>query len=251
LSDLETVLGAPGTVLVNAAGQLSGSESELYEANVAFVEYLAGACDRADATCLQLGSAAEYGLGHDATGWPHQLAETEHPHPRTPYGRSKLAATEFLARWHSDGKRACVARLFNVVGAPARAGEPAADLAESVVALGPRGGVVSVRNAAVERDFAVVDWVAARVVELAADFGGEPVVNVCTGVSASLSQLLMALGDVAGVPVELRDLGEGRPSRVVGDPTRLARLLGPLTVPTLHDVAAAALAAAPSYPDEG
>ena len=140
-------------------------------------------------------------------------------HPRTPYGRAKLRVTRRARLLAAGGADVTCARVFNVADPGVALAQPLGELRAAVLALEEEGEVV-VRNAATVRDVVTARFAARALVALARG-GGPPVVNVCAGRGVAFGELVEALGDVRGVRVRVRSLGEPGIDVVVGDPTRL------------------------------
>ncbi|MEV6557641.1 NAD-dependent epimerase/dehydratase family protein [Nocardia sp. NPDC051756] len=125
VAELTELLGGADLV-VNAAGALwQVTDQEMVAANIVLVQRLLNAIDAMarPAPLVQLGSAYEYGVAQ-ADG-SRGVDEPTPPRPESAYGRTKLAATECLIRWHGRG---VVLRCSTVVGA----GAPRASLFGSV-----------------------------------------------------------------------------------------------------------------------
>jgi nucleoside-diphosphate-sugar epimerase len=102
------------TAVINCSGAVRGTTTELMRGNVVAVEALLTALStRAPAARLvQLGSSAEYG----APSGDVPMNEETPTQPSSPYGFTKLAATELVLRARSQGMDVCVLRIFNVSG---------------------------------------------------------------------------------------------------------------------------------------
>lgn len=227
----------PGTTVVNAAGAMVGDDGELEAANVDLVRRLGETCLGAGARLVTLGSAAEYG----PPAAP-QLDEQHPTHPTSPYGRSKLAATHLVDDLRERGLTASVLRVFNLVGGDRLGTDPVSDFAAAVRALPVQGGVVHPFDSSLVRDLMTVDRAARLVLRLAERDDLPAVLNVCSGVGTRFRDLIEAMAAVRGVPVTVQDVRPGGISRVVGDPTRLVALLGPVPAEPVEVLAAAALA---------
>jgi nucleoside-diphosphate-sugar epimerase len=102
------------TAVINCSGAVRGSAEEMMRGNVTVVSNLITAltAHAPEARLVQLGSAAEYGA--PATAGP--MSERTPARPSSPYGYSKLAATELVLRARSQDLSATVLRIFNVSG---------------------------------------------------------------------------------------------------------------------------------------
>jgi GDP-4-dehydro-6-deoxy-D-mannose reductase len=153
-----------------------------------------------DAVVVVVGSGEQYGP-------PAELPTTEHApfRPQNPYAVSK-AAGDLAAGFYADahGVRVVRVRAFNHAGPGQEPRYAIASFAHQVAA-GLDAGDDPVRVVTgrpdTRRDYTDVRDVVRAYRRLAAR--GEPGAwNVCSGVSRSASELVAALGEVAGVAVE-------------------------------------------------
>ncbi len=139
------------------------------------------------------------------------------------------------------GLDATIARVFNVIG-PRRPGpSPLADFAAAIHALNGRDGVVEIRDSTQVRDLSSLSWVAGRLVDLAVHDGAPDVVNACSGRPTTYRRLVEGMAAARGVHVEVVDTDPGGVLRVVGDPSRLRRLLPWATEESFADLCRLAL----------
>lgn len=147
-----------------------------------------------------IGSAAEY--GHvPASALP--VREDWPCRPVTDYAASKYRQTLLGLALAEQGYPVMIARLFNPVGAgmPRHLALPA--VAARLAAAGP-GGVVRVGNLDVARDFIDVREAARIVLALAAMATPPwPLINVCSGRSARLGDLVRQMAALGGFDVTL------------------------------------------------
>lgn len=135
------------------------------------------------------------------------LTELTVPHPRHPYGVSKLAAGELArAYWERYNLPVVEARPFNHIGPRQAPGFVVPDFASQLAAirLGQQEPVINVGNLLPERDFTDVRDVAAAYVRLAE--AGHPghAYLICSGQSVSVRHLLDLLIELSGISVEVR-----------------------------------------------
>lgn len=134
------------------------------------------------------------------------LTEQTEPHPRHPYGVSKLAAGELArAYWERYELPVVEARPFNHIGPRQAPGFVVPDFASQLAAiqLGMRAPVIHVGNLEPERDFTDVRDVAAAYLRLAeAGRPGEPYL-ICSGRPVTVRTLLETLIELSGVAVEV------------------------------------------------
>lgn len=99
---------------MNCSGAVRGTTAELTRGNVVAVHTLLSSLARSapDARLVQLGTSAEYG------GVPGRVPMNEDTptQPTSPYGFTKLAASELVLSARADGADAVVLRVFNVSG---------------------------------------------------------------------------------------------------------------------------------------
>jgi GDP-4-dehydro-6-deoxy-D-mannose reductase len=181
-----------------------------------------------EAVVVMAGSGEEYGP-------PETVPTTEaHPlRPQNPYAVSKASAG-LLARFYADAHRLRVihARAFNHAGPGQEPIYAIANFARQFaegMATGDDPIVIVTGSPDTRRDFTDVRDVVRAYRTLAAR--GEPgVYNVCSGVSRSARELLVALAEVAGVRVDHQvDPAKVRAHEVFeirGDNTQLRRTTG-------------------------
>lgn len=150
------------------------------------------------------------------------LTEDTIPHPRHPYGVSKLAAGA-LARlyWERYELPVMEARPFNHIGPRQATGFVVPDFASQLAAirLGRAEPVMRVGNLSPERDFTDVRDVARAYGRLAESGRPGEAYLICSGHSITIHHLLETLIDLSGVAVE-----------VVTDERRL----NPVDIPCLY-----------------
>lgn len=202
-----TRLLAGADLVVNAAGALwQATDQQMEVANIVLVQRLLDAVDAMDrpVPIVQLGSVYEYGAA------PHgrSVDESASPRPQSAYGRSKLAATECLTRWHGPG---VVLRCSTVVGARAprasllgsvahRLAEPVANpTGPSILELPPLGGTVDVLDL---RDLGAAVLAADR--WLSRDTAAAvDIVNVASGVRVPVEYAVQRLVELSALPVRV------------------------------------------------
>ncbi|GIJ60380.1 NAD-dependent epimerase/dehydratase family protein [Virgisporangium aurantiacum] len=222
-------------LVVNAAGAVWRPDpGEVEPVNTGLVARLVDAVERLPGRTrlVQLGTVHE--VGPVPPGTP--IRESTPPHPVSPYGRTKLAATRLVLAAAAAGRvDAVVLRTVNAIGA----GMPAASLFGGVaaeLAQAARAGATAVLRTgrlAAECDFVDVRDVAAAVCAAAtrAPAGGA-LVNIGRGEAVPVDRLVRDLVAISGVPTELSDRDGPGAANATGvrwqavDVTVARRLLG-------------------------
>jgi len=148
---------------------------------------------------IQVGSALEAGPA------PRSLDELEPARPGEPYGRSKQAATERVARARAGGLAALTARPFTVFGPGERPGR----LVPTLVAAARSQDPVPLSEGRQRRDWIYVEDVATALCDLAelegaAVSGGRypfdaPCLNLASGALTPVREFVLALADALGI----------------------------------------------------
>lgn len=186
-----------------------------------------------------LGSAAEYGK---VAPERQPISESEPASPVSPYGRSKLRATEIAQQFAAQGLRTVVVRLFNVFGkgmSPAlMPGSLLAQLQDDspAIRLGPLDRV---------RDFLRADVAMEALAQLGfTSVPGGTILNLCSGHGFRLDEIVRTILSAAGRSGDLvQDKSDSARSEgvlhCVGNPEKISTLLGFRPAPpTLQDFAA-------------
>ncbi|ORT71899.1 GDP-mannose 4,6-dehydratase [Pseudomonas mosselii] len=163
------------------------------------------------------------------------IVENSEPRPMNHYALSKLAMEALVRKWF-DRFPILVTRPFNYTGA----GQSEAFVfAKIVAAFARRQAELKLGNLDVSRDLSDVCYVAeayARLLEC--DAQGQ-FVNICSGRSVSLLQVIDAMAAIAGYRPQVRvDPAFVRADEVkelYGSPSKLYGLVGELEVPELHE----------------
>lgn len=184
-------------VLVNCAGRVGGSATELSAANHLLVARVLDAALRRPVPprLLHLGSAAELGPVDAST-----VTEDQPAHPITPYGVSKLAATELLGGVFGRGELSgSVLRVFNPVG-PGQSADSLPGRAARTLAAACRGGLEQVRFGPLDsyRDFIDARDVAHAAVCAAQAPTLPPLLNVARGMAVCSRVLVSELLELSG-----------------------------------------------------
>lgn len=142
---------------------------------------------------------------YQETHVPHR--EEDGLRPTDVYGRTKLEAERLIGRHNrSRGSSEAIVRIFNVYGP----GATHPHLIPTVVSQALHGDIVRVGNLAPRRDYVYVDDVATALIALALDVDGNVTVNLGTGRSASVADIVRLVSDLFGRRLEL-----------ISDPTRI------------------------------
>lgn len=160
------------------------------------------------------------------------LAEDDPVEPVNVYGSTKLQGEAVALGLRDRGHRVTVVRPFNHTG-PGQA--PLFALPSFALRLAALeregGGELAVGSLDRERDFLHVDEVVRTYLDLLPHAGREEILNVCSGTPTSIRGLLEGLlararGSVKVREESARKRGAKDPARLVGDATRLERVLG-------------------------
>ena len=230
-------------VVIHVAGGRGDDLAELRRSNVESTRNLLEGLIRVDARpyVVVSGSAAEY--GDSATG---PIREDAPLRPVSEYGRVKVEQTSLARRLSSEsGIPLTVARIFNVVSPRLPSSTALGNMRRQLLAqTGPQRTLRAGRLDVI-RDYVPVAFVAETLARLAGAPADEPVLNVCSGVGISLSEIVSELASTLRVEVVVEQLDElttiPAATEVVGDPRRLASL-GLRCRPTAATIAAALLA---------
>ncbi|MCX2969645.1 NAD-dependent epimerase/dehydratase family protein [Streptomyces sp. TRM70308] len=182
----------PG-VVVNCSGAIRGGARDLIRHNTVSTATVCEALRRSGCTArlVHVGCAAEYGPSQPGSS----TGEDAVPRPGSPYGVSKLAATELVL---GSGLDAIVLRVFSPAGPGTPAGSPLGRLAEALRRAMQHGDhELKLAGLGVQRDFVDVRDVA-RAVHAASLSAAQGVVNIGTGRAVRLRDAVGTLTRVAG-----------------------------------------------------
>lgn len=190
---------------------------------------LAEASTRPD--CVLLASSANV-YGNSAKG---VLDETEAPNPANDYAVSKLAM-EYMARLWRDKLPVVITRPFNYTGV----GQSESFLLPKIVShFRRRAGVIELGNLDVWRDFSDVRALALAYRRLLESCPVGETVNVCSGRTHSLREVLAIAETVTGHKMEVRVnpafVRQNEVKSLCGDPAKLRRLIGEWDTPPLEE----------------
>lgn len=205
-----------------------GDADEMYRTNVVGTRHLMEALAALSTTpgAVLLASSANVYGNSDV----ELLSESVEPSPANDYAVSKLAM-EYMAKLWSERLPVVLARPFNYTGV----GQAENFLLPKIVSHFQRGErVIELGNIDVARDFQDVRFVADAYVRLlSADAAGQTV-NLCSGTSVSLMQVIGMMQEVAGYEIEVRVnpafVRGNEVARLTGDNRRLRSLIGPLDI---------------------
>lgn len=210
-----------------------GNAEEMYRTNVIgsrnLMEALA-ALPSAPHAVLLASSANVYGNSD-----VELLSESVPPSPANDYAVSKLAM-EYMAQLWSERIPLVIARPFNYTGV----GQADNFLLPKIVSHFQRGErVIELGNINVARDFQDVRFVADAYVRLLHARAAGQTVNLCSGTSISLLEVIGMMQDIAGYEIEVRVnpafVRGNEVARLTGDNTRLREWIGPLEIIPLRN----------------
>jgi UDP-glucose 4-epimerase len=214
--------------------------AETLAVNVTGLQHVLDAAKTADVRRFLFASTGDVYRGSPS---PH--AETDPTTPTNVYGASKLMGEWLLRFWRVGGAAAdtTVARLFNVYGP----GETNAHVIPDILHMIRRGNTLPVGNLAPRRDYVYVDDVADILVQLLKFEGRDSIVNVGTGRSWRVDELITAIGAITGRPLhaetDARRLRPNDRENLQADISRLQSLLPRVTPRSLNEGLAQLLSA--------
>ena len=205
-----------------------GDADAMYRTNVVGTRNLLEALStlpRVPDAILLASSANVY--GNNAVEFLH---ESVPPSPANDYAVSKLAM-EYMANLWTEKLPLTLVRPFNYTGI----GQAEHFLIPKIVSHFRRGDrIIELGNLKVSRDFQDVRFVAQSYASLLdADSAGS-VVNVCSGESVSLLEIVAMMEDIAGYKIDVRVnpafVRGNEVAKLTGDNSRLRSLIGPLDI---------------------
>jgi GDP-4-dehydro-6-deoxy-D-mannose reductase len=191
--------------VIHLAGRFRAEDpQELYRTNVLSAAGLLEAVRRftPDAVVVLAGSAAEWGR----VGSEHMpIVETTPCRPVTPYGLSKLMATQTALYFHRvHGVCVMVVRPFQLIGAGVPSTlAPGAFAQQLHEAVRDGSHVVRVGNLETWRDFLDVRDAARAIWMLCEKPAGGEVFNVCSGLPTRMADLLDRMIEEIGEPLSI------------------------------------------------
>lgn len=205
---------------------------EMYRTNVVGTRHLLEALTAlpvAPRAVLLASSANVYGNSHIEL-----LSESVAPSPANDYAVSKLAM-EYMAKLWFERLPVILARPFNYTGV----GQAENYLLPKIVAHFKRGErVIELGNIDVARDFQDVRFVADAYVRLLSARAAGQTVNLCSGKSFSLLEVIGMMQEIAGYEIEVRVnpgfIRGNEVARLTGDNHRLRELIGPTEIVPLR-----------------
>ncbi|MFC2108297.1 NAD-dependent epimerase/dehydratase family protein [Candidatus Bipolaricaulota bacterium] len=211
---MEVVRNTSPDCIVHLVGVFGGGDAqETYRVNVLSMTALMEAVREhtPQAVVVAAGSAAEYGLVPEVR---MPIAESTACQPVSPYGLSKLLATEAaLYYFRTHGVQVAIARPFQLIGkgvTPKLA--PGAFALQLAEALAGERQVVRVGNLDSRRDFIDVHDFTEAVWALCRHPAPGEVFNVCSGNGVQIGVLLEMMIEESGACVSC----ETDPSRLIG-----------------------------------
>lgn len=168
---------------------------DLMQSNVAGVKNLLSVLKEAEPCPIVVaGSWTEYGISPSGI-----MSESQICHPTSPYGKSKLAATELACEWARQNNRPLtVLRLFSVYGE----GEATNRLGFSACAALSAGRPPELSNPDFKRDFIHISDVVEAFLQAAELAEPGLIVNVGTGRAISLAEFVAIIQKIMGTNIQ-------------------------------------------------
>lgn len=172
--------------------------------NVDFAKFLLDAVEinkiQNKTKILITGSAAEYGRVVDSE---LPISENLKPKPETIYGKTKYQQTLHAINWQKPDRNLIVVRPFNIIG-PKMPNHLALGSFIRQISMISKKGVLKTGNLNTKRDFIDVNDVINLMWKLINNKSayGE-VVNICTGVAVSISDILNSLVKLSGKEITI------------------------------------------------
>lgn len=187
-------------------------------------------CDRVPKCVLLASSANVYGNATEGV-----LGEAAPPNPANDYAVSKLAV-EYMARLWMDKLPIVIARPFNYTGV----GQSESFLLPKIVGHFRRGEeVIELGNLDVWRDFSDVRAVAEVYRRLLETGPAGATVNVCSGRTHSLREVISMVEGICGRPIRVQVnpafVRANEVKSLCGDASRLRSIIGDWTTPSLEE----------------
>ena len=210
-----------------------GDANDFYRVNLMGTRNLLAAlagCGKQPMSILLASSANVYGNSVEGT-----LGESYPANPANDYAVSKLAMEHMAALW-LDKLPIVIARPFNYTGV----GQSESFLLPKIVAhFRRRAPMIELGNLDVWRDFSDVRAVATAYRRLLETRSAGEIVNVCSGVTHSLREVLAVAEALTGhqpqIHVNAAFVRVNEVKTLCGDPTRLRSLIGQWETPPLKD----------------
>ncbi|GAA1531207.1 NAD(P)-dependent oxidoreductase [Kribbella lupini] len=203
LSELNEILRsfAP-TAVINCSGAVRGSTADLMRGNVVGTHsLLLGLSSSAPrARLVQLGSSAEYGSSEGET----PMNEETPTQPNSPYGYTKLAASELVLHARDQGLDAIVLRMFNISGPQSPTSTMLGSLIEQL-RNAPDSPTITLDSLAGWRDYLDVRDVAAAACTAALLDEVPPVANIGRGEAVQTGDWVRQLIDLSGTGAQLEE----------------------------------------------
>lgn len=188
------------TAVINCSGAVRGSAEQMMRGNLVAIDNLLSALAKItpQARLVQLGSSAEYGAPDSEV----PMSEGIPAKPSSPYGYSKLAATELVLRARSEGATATVLRIFNVSGPHS----PTSTMLGGLVAKLQTTDRITLDSLDGWRDYVDVRDIAEAAIKTALAAGEvPPVINIGSGEAVRTGDWVKQLIDASGTGAQLEE----------------------------------------------
>lgn len=180
-------------------------------------------------------ASSAYVYGNTAHDLNHYISESVSPKPNNHYAMSKLSM-EYMAQAYYSSLPLVITRPFNYTGI----GQPEHHLIPKIIHhFRSRASIIQLGNMHVYREFNDVRMAAKVYSQLLTHAEPGTTVNICTGKTYNLTDILALASDITGhtlqVQINQNLVRANDPPILAGDPTQLNQMIPNLPSYTLRD----------------
>jgi nucleoside-diphosphate-sugar epimerase len=211
-----------------------GNANEFYKVNVIGTEYLLLAVQKAGyqpEKIIIASSANVYGNTDTET-----IGETSQPEPVNHYACSKMAMEKIVSNYFEQ-LNILIARPFNYTGV----GQSKHFLLPKIIDHFQRkANSIELGNLDVSRDYSSVHFIVEAYIKLLQSSHKSEIVNLCSGKSTSLTEIVDIIQDIAGYKISVEVNSElvrkSEIKKITGNNTKLFDLIGPIAIARVTDI---------------